>query len=125
VATGSARTWRDDLKRLAAHDNVRCKLSGLSTEAAPGQPSTELRPYIECGLEVFGAERCMVGTDWPVATLSTTAERWLDLVVDVIGELSSQEQAAVLSETATSTYDLVRPELHLEGEADARRAVRR
>lgn len=125
VAGGRAQAWRDDLRRLAAYSNVTCKLSGLSTEAAQGWRASDIRPYLEYGLEVFGPERCMVGSDWPVATLGTTIERWFDLVVDVIGELSAKDQAAVLRGTATTTYDLVRPKLDVEGDGDACRAVRR
>jgi predicted TIM-barrel fold metal-dependent hydrolase len=125
VASGQAGPWRDDLRRLATYPNVACKLSGLSTEAAQGWRPSDIRPYLEYGLEVFGPERCMVGSDWPVATLGTTVERWFDLVLDVIAELSADDQAAVLWRTATTTYDLVRPERYVEGEDDARRAVRR
>jgi L-fuconolactonase len=125
VASGRAQAWRDDLRHLASYSNVTCKLSGLSTEAAQGWRASDVRPYLEYGLEVFGPERCMIGSDWPVATLGTTVERWFDLVVAVIAELSAKDQAAVLRETAMATYDLVRPELYVEGEDDARRAVRR
>jgi L-fuconolactonase len=125
VASGQAGPWPDDLRRLAANSNVACKLSGLSTEAGPGWRASDIRPYLEYGLDVFGPERCMVGSDWPVATLGTTVEGWFDLVLDVIAELSAEDQAAVLRGTATATYDLVRPERYLEREDDARRAVRR
>jgi L-fuconolactonase len=120
-----SRAWREDLARLAAYPNVTCKLSGLTTEARPGSSTSDVRPYIEYGLEVFGAKRCMIGSDWPVATLRTTVERWFDVVVDVIAELPAEEQAAVLSETAAATYGLVRPAPREEGAEDARCALRR
>ncbi len=125
VAGGRSTAWRDDLARLAAYPNVTCKLSGLCTEAPPGWRASEVRPYLEYGLEIFGAKRCMVGSDWPVATLRTTVERWLDVVVDVIAELPAEDQAAVLSGTAATTYGLARPAPCAEGADDARCALRR
>lgn len=125
VAGGRDGAWRDDLARLAACGNVVCKLSGLSTEAPAGTATSELRPYLEYGLEVFGPERCMIGSDWPVLTLRTTIERWWDLTRDVIAELAPDDRAAVMAMTAAATYGLALPELDAEGVGDARGAVRR
>lgn len=125
VGRGRGDAWREDLASLAAFGNVACKLSGLSTEAPAGMPTSELRPYLEYGLEVFGPERCMVGSDWPVLTLRTTIERWFDLVRDVVSELAPEDRAAVMAGTATATYGLALPELERGGAGDARRAVRR
>jgi L-fuconolactonase len=125
VAGGGSSAWREDLARLAAHPNVTCKLSGLCTEAPAGSRTDEVRPYVEYGLEIFGAKRCMIGSDWPVATLRTTLERWFDVVVEVIAELPPDDQSAVLSGTAATTYGLVRPEPCWEGADNARCALRR
>jgi L-fuconolactonase len=105
VAEGRLDPWRDDLARLAAFPNVSCKLSGLATEAAPGWTSGDVRPYLAHALEVFGAARCMIGTDWPLVTLAGTIERWVDAVLDVV---PPDDQDAVLCETATSIYGLRR-----------------
>jgi L-fuconolactonase len=72
--------WRDRLSALAELPNVRCKLSGLPAEAGPGWEAQRLRPYLEHALAVFGAERCLYGSDWPV---STEPARWLALVRSV------------------------------------------
>jgi L-fuconolactonase len=98
--------WRADLARLAAHERVVCKLSGLATEAGPDCRAAELRPYVEHALEVFGPERCMVGSDWPVCTLATRPAAWFDLVLDVAAGLSPHERDAVLHGTARSVYGL-------------------
>jgi L-fuconolactonase len=109
VASGRLDPWRENLARVAGHENVSCKLSGLTTEAAPGWRPADVRPYIEHALEVFGAHRCMIGSDWPVATLRTSYERWFDVVLEVIAELPEDDQAAVLGGAARSTYGLVEP----------------
>ena len=81
--------------------NVSCKLSGLATEAAPGWTSADVRAYLEHALEVFGAERCMVGSDWPLVALAGTMEQWFDAVCDV---LTDEDRDAVLCGTASAVY---------------------
>ena len=106
VAAAALDPWREQMTRLAAHPNVACKLSGLSTEAAPGWQDADVVPYLEHALEVFGPKRCMTGSDWPVATLATTVERWFDIVVELTAQLSAADQAAVLADTAEAIYGL-------------------
>ena len=60
-------------------------------------------------LEVFGAQRCMIGSDWPVVSLRTTMERWFDVVLELVAELSAADQDAVLRGTAMATYGLSLP----------------
>lgn len=125
VASGQLDPWREDLARIASFPNVACKLSGLATEAAPGWTATDVRPYLEHALEVFGPERCMIASDWPVATLAATAGQWFNVVLGVIAQLSARQRAAVLSGTATATYGLAEPLPVTVRSADAGSAVRR
>jgi L-fuconolactonase len=125
VARGQLDPWRSDLARIASFSNVGCKLSGLATEAGPGWVPADVCPYIEHALEVFGPARCMIASDWPVATLAATAGQWFDVVVDVIGQLPVQQRAAVLSGTAMATYGLVGPPFHTESSTDADSALPR
>jgi L-fuconolactonase len=100
--------WSGLLTRLAAHPNVRCKLSGLMSEAAPGQRTAAgLRPWLEHALAAFGPERCMFGSDWPVLTSAAGYDQWCEIVLDTIAELSEAERRRVLSATAHETYDPV------------------
>lgn len=67
-------------KEIAALGQTRlwCKLSGLRTEQAVGQPAGDLAPYVEHLVACFG-ERLMWGSDWPVLLLSGDDwQRWLD-----------------------------------------------
>ncbi len=70
VAEGALDPWRADIKRLAAFPNVFCKVSGLVTEAAPDWRLADLQPYVDHVADVFGEDRLMFGSDWPVATLA-------------------------------------------------------
>ncbi|VXB12768.1 amidohydrolase [Aeromicrobium sp. 9AM] len=98
--------WAAALVRLAALPNVRCKLSGLASEAADDARTTEaLRPWLEHALAVFGPDRCMVGSDWPVVTSVSTYGRWFEVVLEVLDELSAGDRTRVLTATAEDTYD--------------------
>lgn len=97
--------WLTDLRELARRDNVVAKLSGLTTEAdhQHWQPA-DIAPYLRHAIDVFGPDRCLFGSDWPVATLATRYQRWVELVLDVIADLRDDERTAVLAGTASRIY---------------------
>jgi len=69
--------WRAEIETLAGL-GLYCKLSGLRTEQAAGQPADALTPYVDHLVAVFG-DRLMWGSDWPVLHLSGDGwRRWLD-----------------------------------------------
>lgn len=107
VVSGDAfDDWAAGVTRLAAYPTVRCKLSGLASEAPPGSRAPEdLRRWLEHALEVFGPERCMFGSDWPVVTAAASYRQWCDVVLAAIEPLGTAERAAVLSATALEAYD--------------------
>jgi L-fuconolactonase len=106
VRSGLFDPWRADLERLAALPNVVCKLSGLATEAAPGQRLEDAQPYLAHALDIFGPRRCMLASDWPVLTLATTAAQWFEVVLGVLSDLPPEDRAAVLEGTALAAYGL-------------------
>ncbi len=106
VAASLLDPWREDIGRLASFPNVSCKLSGLATEAGDRWTSEHVRPYLEHALQVFGPERCMVGSDWPVLTLAGTIEEWFDAVLDIVDRLPPDDVQAVLWETASTVYGI-------------------
>jgi L-fuconolactonase len=99
--------WASRLAELAAHRNVTCKLSGLVTEAAWGTWTTDdLQPYVDRVLALFGPERLMFGSDWPVCTLAAGYADVVEAARTCLGGLSAAETAAVFAGTATRTYRL-------------------
>jgi L-fuconolactonase len=85
---------------------VACKLSGLTTEAGAGWDAARLRPYLDHALDVFGPDRCLVGSDWPVLTLNATVEAWFDVVSAALEPCTPRERAAVLSGNAGAVYGI-------------------
>jgi len=106
IAGGEWQPWREQLVELARRPNVVCKLSGSTTEAGADWRDDAVRPYLEHALDAFGANRCMFGSDWPVASLTTPYPRWLDLVTAVLAGCSESEIDAVFAGTAQRVYAL-------------------
>jgi L-fuconolactonase len=107
VHAGGPDPWREHIRRLAAHPNVVCKLSGLTTEAGPGPwRSRDVLPYLRHALAEFGPDRCLFGGDWPVATLTTTYDRWVAVVHEALAGLPPAHREQVLAGTATRIYRL-------------------
>lgn len=103
----SAAHWKQQVAPLAGLKHVNCKLSGLLTEPRPpGMSARDLLPYFEAALEVFGAERLMFGSDWPVCLLADTDENPWDLCEQATATLSSDEQAAIYGGNACAIYQL-------------------
>lgn len=101
--------WLPNLKAAAAFPNISCKLSGLVTEANWRQWTVEdLRPYVERALELFGPERCMFGSDWPVCELAGSYEQVYAAIREILEPLSPSEQEQIFGRTARRFYRLTR-----------------
>ncbi len=98
--------WAADTAALASDTNAWCKLSGLVTEAAPDWTVDDLRPYVDHLLNTFGPSRLIWGSDWPVCTLASSYERWLETTDLLLSQLSSSERDAVMGGNAARAYNL-------------------
>ncbi|NKB70259.1 MAG: amidohydrolase family protein [Candidatus Latescibacteria bacterium] len=107
IKEGLMEPWSRQIGELAQLDNVVCKLSGLVTEAdLDNWTPQDLRPYIERVVEVFGYDRLMFGSDWPVSTLAASYDRWLEVVYQALEGASQAEKEQVLQGTAARFYQL-------------------
>ncbi|WP_149083717.1 MULTISPECIES: amidohydrolase family protein [Microbacterium] len=61
--------WERDLAELARHPEVFCKVSGLPAEAGGDWSLGQLEPFLDTAADVFGPERLMWGSDWPVSVI--------------------------------------------------------
>src|SRR5216684_732903 len=74
IAQQVMEPWAQDIEAAAALPQVYCKLSGMITEADPQSwKADHLRPYVEHVMRIFGPDRLMFGSDWPVCM---PAGRW-------------------------------------------------
>jgi L-fuconolactonase len=118
--------WCDAVAPLAACPNVTCKLSGMVTEAsvpagsrpAGQRPDTDpatgwtqwtvadLRPFTVTAVELFGTDRVMFGSDWPVCTTVASYGEVLAALREALPDLSDAETEAVFGGNAIRTYRL-------------------
>ncbi|MFC7338470.1 amidohydrolase family protein [Haloferula chungangensis] len=100
--------WRRGMRELAKRDNViGVKFSGLITEFPHGEIDIgTVEAYFHETLEVFGSERVMFGTDWPVCLLRSSYRDWAKMVSSTVSSLSDAEQEKILTANAIRVYQL-------------------
>jgi L-fucono-1,5-lactonase len=103
IASGEIHEWREAMAGLAALQNVHCKLSGLLTEAGNRRDAVTIKPYAGTLLELFGPERLIWGSDWPVLNLAGNYEGWLAMCRDFV---PAHHHDAVFGANADRFYKL-------------------
>jgi len=107
IRAGVHQPWADQMRAIAAHPNVYCKLSGMVTEADwAGWKPDDFRFYVEHLLEIFGPERLMYGSDWPVCLVAASYPQVVSLADGFISQLSKAEQERIWYRNALSFYHL-------------------
>jgi L-fuconolactonase len=106
IAGGVREPWASLLSELAAEPNVVAKVSGLVTEAGPRWTAADLQPYVDVALDAFGADRLMVGTDWPVCLLAASYDQVVAAAEHVTSGLTDAERDQVFGDTAARVYGL-------------------
>lgn len=105
IARGEIEDWARGLRELASYPNVWCKLSGLVTEADWKSWQVEdMKPYVDLALELFGPERMMFGSDWPVCLLAGTYDRVLEAAQSVLATLSEEDRRKIFAANAIDFY---------------------
>ena len=110
--------WRSDLSELAACPNVHAKLGGLNMPInghrwhdRPKPPtSSELcavtRPWYEHALAVFGVERCLFESNFPVDSASCSYAVLWNSFKRLTEGYSASEKAALFHDNAMRLYRL-------------------
>lgn len=107
IARGEMDGWLEDMTAAARCGNVWCKLSGMITEADPAHwRADDLRPFVERVVELFGFDRLMFGSDWPVCRLAGSYQQVIDALNGAVGAISDSERAKLFGETASGFYGL-------------------
>jgi L-fuconolactonase len=107
ISEGLMEPWAKLLAGLANMPNVSCKVSGLVTEADwESWKRSDLVPYVKVAVDLFGPDRLMWGSDWPVCTLAATYSEVLQTASSVLSELIGGDLDPVLAGCATNAYRL-------------------
>lgn len=100
--------WWSLIERAAANPKMTAKLSGLysATGDVASWTSDQLGPFIERGLEVFGANRLMYGGDWPFSIPAGDYPRTWAALSHHVDRLDEDDRSAILGGTAIRHYQL-------------------
>jgi len=90
---------------VANGTGIVCKLSGLVTEAGSASPAA-LAESVDHLLKVFGPERLMWGSDWPVCELVCSYDEWLQSSEMLLVKLSGSQRDRIYSGTAREFYGI-------------------
>jgi len=113
--------WKRHLARLAGLPNTRMKLGGAGMSvfgfdfaARDLPPSSQALaaawlPYVETCIELFGVNRCMFESNFPVDKGMFSYRVLWNAFKRLASAMSADEKAALFSRTAASTYRLAIP----------------
>lgn len=100
--------WARLMERMAQAPNIVVKLSGLVTEAKwHGWQRDDFQPYIDHLLAVFGPNRLMYGSDWPVCLLAGDSyAQTFDLLQYLIRNVTEADRAQIMGGTCRRFYGI-------------------
>ncbi|HKB03156.1 MAG TPA: amidohydrolase family protein [Gemmataceae bacterium] len=99
--------WKADIAKVAEHKNVVGKVSGIAASAKKGAPlADQLAPAVTHTLEVFGPDRVMWASDWPVCTLGAALKDWVAAAKEIVKDRPAEEQRKLFHDNAVKFYGL-------------------
>jgi L-fuconolactonase len=99
--------WKVLMRAMAAHPHVFCKLSGLFTEADWKEWSAgDFYPYLDTVFEVFGPDRLMFGSDWPVMLAAGIYVQWKSLLEKYMENFPVEDKQKISGLNAIGFYNL-------------------
>src|SRR5262245_34891084 len=106
IASREFEPWGTFLTRAAEAPNVYAKISGLDTGGDNRLYVQDLVPYFDHALELFGPERLMFGSDWPVAVIRGGYRKVWQEMQTLLTRLSQDERDRIMGGTAIDVYCL-------------------
>tara|TARA_B110000881_G_scaffold220593_1_gene246307 strand:+ start:770 stop:1600 length:831 start_codon:yes stop_codon:yes gene_type:complete len=99
--------WKTGMAILANNPSCYCKLSGMVTEADwSNWTDADFQPYMKTVWELFGDERIMFGSDWPVCLVAAQYQQVKQLVIDFIELHSPDAKNKIFGNNAERFYQL-------------------
>ena len=95
--------WREGLQQLAQLPRVHCKVSGLGM-FNPSWRAQDLRPIVLQVIDIFGPERVMFGSNFPVDKLYNSYDALWDAYDQILIDFSANERRQMLVNTAAGFY---------------------
>ena len=102
---GERDRWPELIQSLSKHQNCSVKLSGLWRISATWDPEA-LRPFLDKVLSVFGASRCLYGSNYPVERAYLSIQSQLTALRTVFETQPSRSVEMMMAENAREIYRL-------------------
>jgi len=99
------RRWRKWMKQFAELPNTTLKISGLCMFTQTWDEAV-FKDWAEASLEIFGADRCMLGSNFPVDSLYVDYEQLFNVWQNVVSQCSVDEAPDLAGRTAARFYKL-------------------
>lgn len=107
VKNKNVNDWKMYMKEMATYPNVYCKLSGLLTEVNWNEwTGADFNPYLDTVFELYGTDRLLFGSDWPVLNLSGTYRQWKFLLEKYMENYTENDRQKVFGLNAAQFYNL-------------------
>ena len=107
IAEKVVEPWLEDLREVANIPGMMCKVSGMVTEAdMENWTPDDLAPYVAHVLGMFGYDRLMYGSDWPVCLQGGSYQQVIDAARKTLSSLTAEESSAVFGGNAARFYRL-------------------
>ena len=97
--------WRAGMAKLAPRPNIVSKLSGLGTFIHRNDPA-HIAEILKDTVAIFGAERCLFGSNFPIEKLWTTYRELVDAHRAAAASLRPDQRDAIFGDTAMRVYRL-------------------
>jgi L-fuconolactonase len=107
IRNNQFQTWKEQIKILAKHPGIYCKLSGMVTEADYSKWTyDDLLPYLETSAEYFGIDRICFGSDWPVCLVAGSYNKVYEVIEKFVHQLSKSDQEKIFGLNTLQFYKI-------------------
>jgi L-fuconolactonase len=107
IRNNQFQTWKEQIKILAKHPGIYCKLSGMVTEADYSKWTyDDLLPYLETSAEYFGIDRICFGSDWPVCLVAGSYNKVYEVIEKFVHQLSKSDQDKIFGLNTLQFYKI-------------------
>lgn len=108
---GDMASWRRNMAAYARRTSAAVQLSGFVTLGGQHWTLATIEFVVGHLLDLFGADRLMFTSDWPMTDLYASYDAWFELIGNVLDRLrlSADERHAIFAGTAVKIHRLDRP----------------
>lgn len=107
IKDGNFTGWVNLMRSIAASPNVYCKVSGMVTEADwQNWQYEDFVPYLDLVFEVFGTDRLVFGSDWPVCLLAGSYRDVKGILERYLAPFPETERQKIWGQNAIDFYGL-------------------